>query len=313
MASLTPTGGISPGKMYIGRTDTALGTLTTKFAQMLRNSDDGVLDLNVVTQELKAPKRRVYDVTNVLEGIHLIRKKSKNHIQWMGGQFQPERELKVLVEEERKLDELIRSCMQQVYQLCEDSVSQRYAYLTYEDIHSIPAFKGQTVIVIKAPAETRLEVPHPEESLQVYLRSTLGPIDVFVCSDDSSPKEDTSNSVASSVNTSCNILTTRGNDSILLPASSISKVFSKDNVSNSHGLGSSKPPPQLTQHSSSITLTPVSPNPTTFQSASDDQTFVSLSPPLAFSLDGEDYLLSLAENEGITDLFSSVDLESFSP
>lgn len=69
--------------MYTGRTDTALGTLTAKFAQLLKNSDDGVLDLNEVSQELKAPKRRVYDVTNVLEGIQLIRKKSKNHIQWM--------------------------------------------------------------------------------------------------------------------------------------------------------------------------------------------------------------------------------------
>ena len=28
-------------------------------------------------------KRRIYDITNVLEGIGLIQKKSKNSIQWM--------------------------------------------------------------------------------------------------------------------------------------------------------------------------------------------------------------------------------------
>jgi E2F/DP family winged-helix DNA-binding domain len=30
-------------------------------------------------------KRRIYDITNVLEGIGLIEKKAKNHIQWKGG------------------------------------------------------------------------------------------------------------------------------------------------------------------------------------------------------------------------------------
>lgn len=53
----------------------------------------------------------------------------------------------------------------------------------------------------------------------------------------------------------------------------------------------------------------MSPPPTLLQSPSEDQqSFVTLTPPLAFSLDGEEYVLSLAEDEGITDLFSSVDL-----
>ncbi|GLD57971.1 transcription factor E2F3 isoform X1, partial [Lates japonicus] len=64
------------------RDDTSLSFLTRRFAELLSRSADGVLDLNVVSQELSAPKRRVYDVTNVLEGIQLIKKKSKNNIQW---------------------------------------------------------------------------------------------------------------------------------------------------------------------------------------------------------------------------------------
>lgn len=38
-----------------------------------------------------------------------------------------------------------------------------FAYLTYEDVQRIPNLKEQTVIVIKAPAGTKLEVPHPDE------------------------------------------------------------------------------------------------------------------------------------------------------
>ena len=34
---------------------------------------------------MQVQKRRIYDITNVLEGIGLIEKKSKNNIQWKGG------------------------------------------------------------------------------------------------------------------------------------------------------------------------------------------------------------------------------------
>lgn len=41
------------------------------------------MDLNRAAEVLEVQKRRIYDITNVMEGIQLIRKKSKNHIQWM--------------------------------------------------------------------------------------------------------------------------------------------------------------------------------------------------------------------------------------
>lgn len=42
-----------------------------------------MLDLNWATEVLEVQKRRIYDITNVLEGVQLIRKKSKNNIQWL--------------------------------------------------------------------------------------------------------------------------------------------------------------------------------------------------------------------------------------
>ncbi|KAF3833530.1 hypothetical protein F7725_024734 [Dissostichus mawsoni] len=154
-----------------------MGLLTRRFADIMRRSHDGVVDLNFVAHELNAPKRRLYDVTNVLEGIKLIKKKSKNYIEWLGGEVNSaaDVELKDLVEQERILDELILSCRRQVHRLYEDQSTQKFAYLTYEDIQQIPSLKEQTVIVIRAPAETKLEVPHPEESLQVHLSSTQVP------------------------------------------------------------------------------------------------------------------------------------------
>jgi transcription factor E2F3 len=59
-----------------------LGLLTKKFVDLLKEAGVGCLDLNTAATKLGVQKRRIYDITNVLEGIGLIEKKSKNNIQW---------------------------------------------------------------------------------------------------------------------------------------------------------------------------------------------------------------------------------------
>ncbi|KOX71364.1 Transcription factor E2F5 [Melipona quadrifasciata] len=67
------------------RFEKSLGLLTTRFVTLLQKAKDGVLDLKVAADILEVrQKRRIYDITNVLEGIGLIEKKSKNSIQWKG-------------------------------------------------------------------------------------------------------------------------------------------------------------------------------------------------------------------------------------
>ena len=41
--------------------------------------------MNKTADKLGVAKRRMYDITNVLEGIKLITKTKKNHIKWIGG------------------------------------------------------------------------------------------------------------------------------------------------------------------------------------------------------------------------------------
>jgi len=66
------------------RYDCSLGILTKKFVALVKSAPNGVLDLNSAAEQLAVKKRRIYDITNVLEGIGLIEKKSKNNIQWKG-------------------------------------------------------------------------------------------------------------------------------------------------------------------------------------------------------------------------------------
>lgn len=65
------------------RYDGSLVQLTRRFMDLVKAAPEGVLDLNEVSRLLGVRKRRVYDITNVLDGIHLVQKRSKNHIQWV--------------------------------------------------------------------------------------------------------------------------------------------------------------------------------------------------------------------------------------
>jgi len=57
------------------RYDTSLSLLTKKFIHLVESSQDGVVDLNVASEKLEVQKRRIYDITNVLEGIGILEKK----------------------------------------------------------------------------------------------------------------------------------------------------------------------------------------------------------------------------------------------
>ncbi|KAJ0066054.1 hypothetical protein NL108_001283, partial [Boleophthalmus pectinirostris] len=175
------------------RYDTSLGLLTKKFVDLLAQSSDGVLDLNIAAETLQVQKRRLYDITNVLEGIHLIKKKSKNNIQWMGcslleveGALSQRQiltaEVSALAEEEQRLEQLIQRCSLDMRHMSELPSNQKYPF--YNDIKEIGSLKDQTVIVVKAPTDTKLEVPDPDESLSIHLTSTKGPIDVLLCPDE---------------------------------------------------------------------------------------------------------------------------------
>jgi len=183
------------------RYDSSLGLLTKKFVVLLQEADEGVLDLNTAATKLGVQKRRIYDITNVLEGIGLIEKKSKNNIKWKGdglGSMTDMRkeasglrhELSDLETQEQTLDRYLQRMQVMLRELAEHRDNAPLAYVTHEDIRALPIFKNETLIAIKAPSGTTLEVPHPDQGMdegqrrfQVYMRSSSGPIDVYLLSE----------------------------------------------------------------------------------------------------------------------------------
>ncbi|ETV68467.1 hypothetical protein H257_15626 [Aphanomyces astaci] len=211
------------------RYDSSLGLLTKKFVSLIQNATDGNLDLNQAAISLGVQKRRIYDITNVLEGIGLIEKTSKNNIHWKAGaagggssclpghdesdsdneggatRAAPSRVEEVsdlkestlkLIEEEKLLEHYIRHMTMSVKHLNDEGGGDGSAnnpgglsFISHQDIRAMESLSEQSIMAIKAPPGTTLEVPDPDEGMpagsrrfQIFLKSNEGPVDVYLVS-----------------------------------------------------------------------------------------------------------------------------------
>ncbi len=158
------------GGESVTRYDTSLGLLTRKFMDLLKESPEGVVDLNECSLKLQVQKRRIYDITNVLEGIGILEKKSKNQIQWSKKQngslseslFDMDDSLRSGQEAERSyLRQKENQLNSLIVELKEDfsrQIDQKYAYVTCQDLSSIESLKEQTLITLRVPADSKLTV-----------------------------------------------------------------------------------------------------------------------------------------------------------
>ncbi|XP_046546003.1 transcription factor E2F3-like [Haliotis rubra] len=305
------------------RYDTSLGLLTKKFVGLLRTAPDGVVDLNKAAEELEVQKRRIYDITNVLEGINLIQKKSKNNIQWKGATnsiaaskglpmistdvVDLHSDVADLEAKENMLDDLIANSTRQLKNMTEDADNARLAYVTYQDIRNLRSLDEQTVIAIKAPPETRLEVPDPQQSIQIWLKSQKGPIEVFLCPEEITDMDNSNDSCPSdgggtTESTSSDV----GSVKKSVSAGSCgeeSSCFSEDSVSCDSFKGQPKLKNALLEEED---LSPDCNQSLLLQTEDQnfDSPFVHLEPPL----DVDDYMFGLTDCEGISDLFDAYDI-----
>ncbi|XP_018523484.1 transcription factor E2F4 [Lates calcarifer] len=173
----------------------SLHLLATRFVKLLQEAEGGVLDLKEAVRVLAVgQKRRIYDITNVLEGIGLIVKISKNIVKWIGPTpgdntvqltlrlTQLKSELEDLEQKEVMLDQQRVWVEQSIRNTTEDC--SNLTYVNHEDICN--CFSGHTLLAVRAPSGTQLDVPIPKAvqsspaKYQIYLKSISGPIDVLL-------------------------------------------------------------------------------------------------------------------------------------
>lgn len=184
------------------RFEKSLGLLTVKFVNLLQMANGGVLDLKVAADILEVrQKRRIYDITNVLEGIGLIEKKSKNSIQWKpysvkdnkqkklnraeltGKVTKLKSELERLRKHEAELDAHKVWIDQSIRNISGDIDSKKYLYVSTEDLKSQHDAE-QRSLLIKPPINTHLSFSESGHQLHLNVLSRSNPIGVFVFDDE---------------------------------------------------------------------------------------------------------------------------------
>ncbi|CAK1582131.1 unnamed protein product [Parnassius mnemosyne] len=170
------------------RNEKSLGLLTTRFVSLLQKAKDGVLDLKIATELLAVrQKRRIYDITNVLEGIGLIEKRSKNSIQWKG--VGPDcnttdigervtllrRQIGRLEEHEILLDKHLHYIEQSIKNVMDDADNEALTYVTESDVKQ--CFKDSQVLVLEVPLGANLAVSSPsnkdnDQFYSLHVKST---------------------------------------------------------------------------------------------------------------------------------------------
>ncbi|KAF9902210.1 E2F transcription factor 3 [Linnemannia zychae] len=160
------------------RSERSLGMLTKQFIHLLKE-ENGTLDLNMTADRLKVQKRRIYDITNVLEGIDLIEKFKKNNVRWKGvtsankstagcrpaasGINRQRRD--DLLQEKTRLEQEHSRLVQmraQVDGAIKDTLTNentaRYAYVTMEDIKKVDSLQDSLVLAVSTPYETYMQL-----------------------------------------------------------------------------------------------------------------------------------------------------------
>ncbi|CAG8714939.1 15665_t:CDS:2 [Cetraspora pellucida] len=176
------------------RYDSSLGLLTKKFVCLLKEAKDGDLDLNTAATALKVQKRRIYDITNVLEGIGLIEKNSKNHVRWKGTQLQSTSSLrqnyKTKIEELRAANatlETERLELEKANQNVDINIKniyeteERFAFVYKSEIENINSFHEDLLIAVKSLSGIPLQMSEEIENgqtnrslYQIHIRDPSG-------------------------------------------------------------------------------------------------------------------------------------------
>lgn len=199
-------GYLSSEKLSSSRAENSLHSLTKKFFEYLKMTYPRPINTNSLASFLCVSKRRVYDVTNILEGLGYLKKRSVNSLEWTGGDFNQflsdkendpfsqnniysdqtveNQDLNMLEIEESALDREINELNINVQSMLQQESSITNAFVNHDDLLNIPTLSNKLVFVVKAPPETFLENKDTNKEFAIEMNVNNDKIDVFYISDE---------------------------------------------------------------------------------------------------------------------------------
>jgi len=166
--------------------ENSLGQLTKNFLQYIKKKGSDKININDLVNDLSVKKRRIYDITNVLQGIGFIEKNGKNEINWIKGYKDHKGdsnslpsnyitnynnlkiELENLKKENQEIEEKLNKFKEEFNLLSVKLDFSKYGYITFDDISNLSKNDGLDFIIVKAGKGTVINVIDDEESKRAY-------------------------------------------------------------------------------------------------------------------------------------------------
>uniref|UniRef100_A0A1A9ZDD1 E2F/DP family winged-helix DNA-binding domain-containing protein n=1 Tax=Glossina pallidipes TaxID=7398 RepID=A0A1A9ZDD1_GLOPL len=153
----------------------SLVLLTQKFVQLMK-SNGGRIDLKDAADILDVQKRRIYDITNVLEGVGLIEKsRCSSVVRWRGNIDGHDEDAilkaiktrnKYLKALEADIDAQLDYARRNLGYVKEDSISRSYGYVTRDDLLSV---FGEDVVFTIPSHDEDVRIGRTRRSLYISL------------------------------------------------------------------------------------------------------------------------------------------------
>ena len=169
--------------------ENSLGQLTQNFLQYIKNKGRVNININNLVKDLDVKKRRIYDITNVLQGIGYIEKKGKNEISWtkncknqnkdnssvgnlndnyISNCSQLKIEFEILKKEDKQNEQKLNEYRNEFDILSKKIDFPKYSYITFKDIKKLSKDEKLDFIIIKAAKGTVINVIDDEESKKAF-------------------------------------------------------------------------------------------------------------------------------------------------
>jgi transcription factor E2F3 len=152
-----------------GRQENSLCLLTKKVLQYIKNTKKLNININELVKHLEVKKRRIYDITNVLQGIGYIEKKGKNEIIWTKNQSQimSKKNIKLknnaikICKQENELNELNKkmdAIKEEIISISSKKDFCKYGYITFTDIINLSKNENMNLLIVKANKGTKVDI-----------------------------------------------------------------------------------------------------------------------------------------------------------
>lgn len=146
------------------RQENSLCQLTKKVLQYIRNKKKLNININELVKELGVKKRRIYDITNVLQGIGYIEKKGKNEIIWIKNHLFNKKDMKIknntikINKQINELNDFMDKANKELVSILSNDDFNKFGYITYNDLINFSRNENKDLFIVKASQGTIVNV-----------------------------------------------------------------------------------------------------------------------------------------------------------